>query len=551
MVRATSIDDDESFDVTVTSSTAISHGSTAAIFLGSTSRKASESPNVPVALKVLVNIVGQEQQSDIAQLIRRELRAARRVQHPLILGYIGMATIDFCTVLISPFMANGNLLEYLRRYPREARNEFVVQIAEAVEHLHTVHGLVHGDLKCENVLVSNERTALLADFGLSTLVDKVETNTRTATAMRHRYTVAFAAPELFASGTEYSEVPSKTIKSDVYAFGMLVLQAFTGERPWIGYNEHAIILAVSSGNVPPHPGERAIKLGLSDTWWNVCLDAWQYDPGLRPDMRSIFAELAIEPRALRLMFGPSDLLQSDRRRLPRKVHSIAHKFVASLLKRAPDQQIVDLRTLLQRNLINLETSPQLLILRMLWVRNMALFCLYKASDDAGRVDRAMTQLRVLQDTVDYGSSQHAERLLTLSGVLGTSDLDTYETFPFHMHGHGCAVSAVAFISRTYLVSGSWDSSVRVWNARTGRALREPWTGHTGVVNCVAVSSDGTQVASGSNDCTIRIRRLSADRFLADELVIYAEMVLSAPGTLRLATRSARPCAINTGGPYVP
>ena len=56
---------------------------------------------------------------------------------------------------------------------------------------------------------------------------------------------------------------------------------------------------------------------------------------------------------------------------------------------------------------------------------------------------------------------------------------------------------------TWLATGSGDGTVRIWDAATGRAARHP-TGHTGAVTAVAIAPDGTWLATGSDDGTVRI-----------------------------------------------
>jgi len=69
---------------------------------------------------------------------------------------------------------------------------------------------------------------------------------------------------------------------------------------------------------------------------------------------------------------------------------------------------------------------------------------------------------------------------------------------------GRQITAVAFSSDgTRIVSGSYDMSVRVWDASIGVELKE-LKGHTSWVNSVAFSSDGTQIVSGSNDDSVRV-----------------------------------------------
>lgn len=77
-------------------------------------------------------------------------------------------------------------------------------------------------------MVGPQGDALLADFGLSTAVEKAAEDKTTATDIRHQSTFRFSAPELLLGDYEsdfFGERPrSKTMSTDVWAFGMLVLQ---------------------------------------------------------------------------------------------------------------------------------------------------------------------------------------------------------------------------------------------------------------------------------------------------------------------------------------
>ncbi|KAF8601697.1 WD40 repeat-like protein, partial [Ceratobasidium sp. AG-I] len=74
-----------------------------------------------------------------------------------------------------------------------------------------------------------------------------------------------------------------------------------------------------------------------------------------------------------------------------------------------------------------------------------------------------------------------------------------------LQGHTGSVNSVGY-SRdgTRIVSGSGDKTIRIWDAHTGQMVGEPLQGHTGSVNSVGFSHDGIHIVSGSEDNTIRI-----------------------------------------------
>src|SRR5712672_1379736 len=73
------------------------------------------------------------------------------------------------------------------------------------------------------------------------------------------------------------------------------------------------------------------------------------------------------------------------------------------------------------------------------------------------------------------------------------------------HGHSQRVVSVAFSPNgSHIVSGSWDYTIRLWDAETGDPIGKPLEGHSSEVNSVACSPDGSRIVSGSEDKTIRL-----------------------------------------------
>lgn len=293
-IVATSFDGDRPFTIAISSTDPISKGATATVLRGEAIFPGGRS--LAVALKIFSarTILDVEHM----ELIRREIHAARTVHHRFILAYTGSSVLGLHNIIISPLMQNGNLLQYLKARGMHTWQTLILQVAEAILYLHFTAAMVHGDIKGENVLISERGNALLADFGLSTLVEKADTMSTTATAIRIQYTAQFAAPELIADvvtqicpESGVSRLRSKSTQTDVYAFGMLILQAFTGRPPWPDSSPVAIIQKVTSKAIHPRPEDCSGSFLLTEEWWNVCLKCWNFDPADRPTMHDVLAEL--------------------------------------------------------------------------------------------------------------------------------------------------------------------------------------------------------------------------------------------------------------------
>src|SRR5712671_3158311 len=85
------------------------------------------------------------------------------------------------------------------------------------------------------------------------------------------------------------------------------------------------------------------------------------------------------------------------------------------------------------------------------------------------------------------------------------DAETGHAIGKPLEGHSSHVSSVAFSpDGSRIVSGSWDNTIRLWDAETGDAIGKPLEGHSSLVNSVAFSPDGSRIVSSSFDNTIRL-----------------------------------------------
>ncbi|KAF8747019.1 Protein tyrosine kinase, partial [Rhizoctonia solani] len=177
--------------------------------------------------------------------------------------------------MVSEWMENGNLHEYLRKESSADSYQLSTQIASGLAYIHS-NDLVHGDLKALNVLISSDGTAKLTDFGLSTMAESSIGFSATTTAQAG--SIRWVAPELLLEGASRSKM------SDVYALGMTILEAFTGAVPYYPEcsRDFQVLLAVQQGVLPTRPVSQLPNDSKGDQMWSLLETCWDREPDARP-----------------------------------------------------------------------------------------------------------------------------------------------------------------------------------------------------------------------------------------------------------------------------
>ncbi|CAE6455882.1 unnamed protein product [Rhizoctonia solani] len=181
--------------------------------------------------------------------------------------------------MVSEWMENGNLHEYLRKNPNADRLELSVQIASGLAYVHNCN-MVHGDIKALNVLVSSDGVAKLTDFGLSTMFELSIASSAATTSQAG--SVRWMAPELLL------EESPKSKPSDVYALGMTILETFTGSLPYQECRRDFIVRRlVEKGILPTRPTAQFKDSGRGNQIWSVLVSCWDKEPSSRPLARQV------------------------------------------------------------------------------------------------------------------------------------------------------------------------------------------------------------------------------------------------------------------------
>ncbi|KAF8326171.1 kinase-like domain-containing protein [Amanita rubescens] len=210
------------------------------------------------------------------------------LEHILVLPFIGIYEEEGGTAfLVSPYMKNGTLAQWRKNTnPSIAQiTERMLEVAQGMEYIHS-EGVVHGDIRGENVLLDADFRVQIADLGLTRLLDA----TNTQSGAKH---INFSAPELFGcledvdDSDPSAEDPLRTQMSDVYAFGCIYYEIHYDRIPFAGRQEIQIVTLVSRGKRPPRQNEPP----LSDEAWKLIKQCWATEPLKRPTMKDVTEQM--------------------------------------------------------------------------------------------------------------------------------------------------------------------------------------------------------------------------------------------------------------------
>ncbi|KAJ1310555.1 hypothetical protein OPQ81_007285 [Rhizoctonia solani] len=227
-----------------------------------------------VALKCVRLAIGNEDRNKLKRTAH-ELYVWSKCNHPNVLELIGVTCCRGQVAMVSPWLDHGDLPTFLRQNPGADRHNLCVQIADGVAYLHE-QTIVHGDIKGANVLISRDHVAKITDFGTSAL--KYYTLEFAATKSKPGLSIRWAAPEILEDKSDNS------YEADVYALGMTILEAVTGNIPYSNITKDCAVLRNIIQKILPARPEAHIPSGdyYGDLLWSLLSRCWAYEYRDRP-----------------------------------------------------------------------------------------------------------------------------------------------------------------------------------------------------------------------------------------------------------------------------
>ncbi|MCC7206582.1 MAG: protein kinase, partial [Anaerolineae bacterium] len=178
-----------------------------------------------VAIKILTEKA--EPESPFMQRFEQEVRIIARLENPHILPIYDFGQVDGAPYLVMRYLDGGSLSSLIarRRLDLAEVERLVMQICSALDYAHD-QGVIHRDMKPQNVLLDRQGNAYICDFGIAKLIGGEHALTRTGEAVG---TPSYMAPEQWQG-------LSVDRQADVYALGAMIFEMLTGQVPFTSDN---------------------------------------------------------------------------------------------------------------------------------------------------------------------------------------------------------------------------------------------------------------------------------------------------------------------------
>ena len=186
--------------------------------------------------RVAVKLMHREIAADTDQLerFRREARSVAQLSHPHIVGVIDAGEEDGRPYIVFEYVEGETLKDRIRRMGRLPVDEaiaYAIEIARALGAAHARH-IVHRDVKPQNVLIDEEGSAKVTDFGIARSLDDDEGLTADGRVLG---TTDYVSPEQ-ALGHDVNG------QSDIYSLGVVLYEMLVGDVPFHGENQVAVAM---------------------------------------------------------------------------------------------------------------------------------------------------------------------------------------------------------------------------------------------------------------------------------------------------------------------
>lgn len=207
----------------------------------------------PLVIKVLHAHLAKD--AEMRERFKREAEASSQLLHPHICPILDFADLDELVYLVMPYMAGGSLADVLVRdktVPAGPSATICAQVATALDYAHR-RGVVHRDIKPDNILFDEDGHAMITDFGIAT----ARFHGRLTRSGRAMGTPHYMSPE---------QAMGKMVdgRSDLYAVGVMLYEMLLGFPPFDGADSYSVgYKQVHEAPVAPEVVDSRVPMELS------------------------------------------------------------------------------------------------------------------------------------------------------------------------------------------------------------------------------------------------------------------------------------------------
>ena len=215
--------------------------------------------------------------------MRREARCLKNLLHPNIVQFIGIVWEPNFHGVVLEYNAKKDLMHFLKNQslPLKLKLKLLCDIAKGVHYLHWLpKTIVHNDLKATNILITDDITAKITDFGNAEW--KSWTTELFYTQLRENRVISGTLTHL--SPERWTNIHECNIKSDIYSYGVLIWETFSEKTPFASSNNESIKLAVTEGQ---RPNEKLLPEEMPTEIINLMKKCWHQNLTERPAMKQI------------------------------------------------------------------------------------------------------------------------------------------------------------------------------------------------------------------------------------------------------------------------
>ncbi|GJJ73660.1 serine/threonine-protein kinase OSR1/STK39 [Entomortierella parvispora] len=234
--------------------------------------------NRRVAIKVIDLDMFERNQIDE---LRRETQVMALCKHPNVLRVNGAFVMDSKLYIVTPYLSAGSCLDIMKTAYPDGFDEVSIatilkQALQGLDYLHK-NGHIHRDVKAGNLLMDDDGSVLLADFGVSSSL--MENGDRRGMRKTFVGTPCWMAPEVMEqAGYDY--------KADIWSFGITAIELATGHAPFAKYPPIKVLMLTLS-NDPPTLDRESTKHRYSKLLKEMIDCCLQKDPARRPSAEKL------------------------------------------------------------------------------------------------------------------------------------------------------------------------------------------------------------------------------------------------------------------------